>query len=94
MRVESNRAVRPDPLVRNDLGAPDPDPNIPILKEAKSAISEKNSDEIRGSHSLRIVDEIVGNGKRGKKRSRINLAFFQKRRILVSQSATSKPQEG
>lgn len=46
LRVVANRAVRLNPLVRNDLGRPTPTPGIAILKEAKFAISEKNSDEI------------------------------------------------
>ena len=36
LRFQANRAVRPDALVRNDLVLHDPDPDIPILKEAKA----------------------------------------------------------
>ena len=43
LRVEANRTVRPDPLVRNDLVRVIPTPYIPILKEAKAVLIEKNS---------------------------------------------------
>jgi len=41
LRLQANHAVRPDPLVRNDLVLHDPD--IPMPKEAKAAIRKGKS---------------------------------------------------
>jgi hypothetical protein len=38
LRAQANRAVRLDPLVRNDLVLHDADPRYPYAKEAKAAI--------------------------------------------------------